>query len=67
MGELQNFTEELSSIHKWGIEFIKSIQTVASEPLTEFVKIFTDLSVYGFVIIACAVFIWCIYKGSWHL
>ncbi len=68
MSELKNFTEELSAVHQWGIEFIKSIQTISNEPLNIFVRIFTDFATYGFVVIACVLFIWCIdYKKGLHL
>ncbi len=68
MTELKNFAEELSAIHAWGIEFIESIQTIANPTLTEIVKVFTDLSTYGFFILAFTIFLWCIdYKKGLHL
>ncbi len=68
MNEISNFTPELSAIHQWGIEFIRAVQSIASPPLTEFLKIFTDLSTYGVFALIWLVFIWCIdYKKGLYL
>ncbi len=68
MNELQSFTAEISAIHQWGIEFIKSVQTISNPTLTAFMSFFTDFASGGFAILAWGIFIWCIdYKKGLHL
>ncbi|WP_024466567.1 phosphatase PAP2 family protein [Treponema pedis] len=69
MNELTNAVPQaIPAIYLWGIEFIKAVQTVANPALTEVVKIFTDVSVYGFGILIPLIYMWCIdYKKGLHL
>ncbi len=69
MNELINAAPQtIPAIYQWGIEVIKTVQLISNPYLTEAVKIFTDVSTYGFAVLVPLIYIWCIdYKKGLHL
>lgn len=69
MSELINGSAQtIPAIYQWGIDVIKSVQTISNPVLTECVKVFSDGSVYGFAILIPLIYIWNInYKKGLHL
>lgn len=69
MQELTNAAPQaIPAIYQWGIEVIKTVQSISNPYLTEAVKIFTDSSTYGFAVLVPLIYLWCIdYKKGLHL
>lgn len=58
---------QLNPIHQWGVEIIKTVQLISNPQLDFFIKILTDVLVYGFIIIPI-IYIWCAdYKKGLNL
>jgi membrane-associated phospholipid phosphatase len=50
----------MDAIHQWGLEFINSVQSIASPPLTAVMKAFTFLGNSGIFIILLLIIYWCV-------